>query len=338
MEPYEIPSSPIELTVHLIFGEGNDISGWVNQYPFMAIPGDGSFVNVSFKDINDEIETSATICAEVLYTHIHESNLFNNENSDNNEEDNSDFIVIYGGKENPDFDLIFRLEDAGWTRLEDSETIDIFEMCLHLPLLAGIHNVLFLVGEPGTRNFQAWSQSLIPLDTEVPPFGRRIMFDPIDASTGIEPKIDVDSEGRYDERDINPSLKGSLEKGLPSVVIHSEIVEPGIADIVFWVSSLADIGGLDLMAAGWAQIRVPEDFDPEIFESTERIQLALATKLIWTLTEANGIDEDGEPYLSLVSYEIENPAIVSPKLYHLLPDSLVEYCTVQRSLSELKES
>lgn len=343
MESYENSPNPVELTVHLLFGDPgdvhsfqgqeNDFSGWSNQYLFETLPGDGSFVNVLFRNPDGEIDTETSICASVVYSHVHEFQ--ENENSEINSEENAGFIVIYGGEENPDSEQILRLADAGWTPIEDDEIKDMFEMCSHLPPLAGIHNILILVGEPGTKKFQTWTQSITPLETEVPPFGRRLILDPINASTDLDSKIYIDAGGYYDERDINPSLKGSLKRGLPSVIIHSEIIEPGTADVVFWVTSLSDIDGIDMMAAGWAQIKTPEDFDPEVFEATERITLALATKFIWTIADENNLDEDGEPYIELKSCEIDNPAVVSPRLYHLLPDNLVEYCTIQRSLLDL---
>ena len=346
---FERHIAPIDLNVTILYGSEQDTIGWTRRSPFYEVPGDGSMVKVSFiipNEIEEPIDSEYVInenwdgesndptffFAEVLYTRIDESEV-EIEESFSEKDNHSNIMVLYAGEDYPQMDLVFQLEDVGWTRIDENETDYLVELCSALPPLAGLHNVIILIGEPLTPNFQVWSQSLTPSETEVPPFGRRMMLDPIDSA--VEPEDIVPNEsGEYDEREINPSSKGSLEKGLPAVVIHSEIVEPGMADIIFWVSSLSDIEGIDLLAAGWAEISVPDEFDPELFEATERIKLALATRIIWRSDESSGLDEDGIPYLSLISYEIEDPATLSPSLYHLLPEPLVEYCSLQRSISE----
>ena len=349
--------APIDLNVTVLFGSTEDTIGWSRRSPFYNIPGDGAMVKVAFiipDAIEEQIDSEYVInenwdgenkagesfFAEVLYTRIAED-AFDGEPASEEDyfaelDNHSNMMVLYAGDAYPDIKTVFQLEEAGWTRIDDNEIEYLVELCSSLPPLAGLHNVIMLVGEPCTQSFQVWSQSLEPRSTEVPPFGRRMMLDPIDSAKGSDDII-VNDSGEYDEREINPSANGSLENGLPAVVIHSEIVEPGMADVIFWVSSLSDIDGIDLLAAGWAQVSVPDGFDPEVFEATQRIQLALATKITWKSDESTGLDEDGVPYLALVSYEIEHPEVVSPSLYHLLPAPLVEYCALQRSLTEFGE-
>jgi hypothetical protein len=318
-----------ELEYHLIFGTYGQAVGWVKRAIDEA-PSEGERILVPCgKESDSEIVYS--LYAEVLYV----SSSSQDPEADSTE--NASRIVLYGSEEIPSPAIMDYLEAREWTRLDDDEVDDIIDMCSK-PTNIRQHNVLILVGKPGTPRFQAWGQSLVIGDSSLPPFGRRMLLDPVSSTPPSAVNIKLDPEtGQYDERNIDPRALGSLDQGLPSIVIHSELISQDEGDVIFWVSGLGEITGFDMLAAGWAQINIPEDFDPEEFQAETRIALALEVRLIWVregILSRNTENQEDELFV-IQSYTMDHSTLVSSEFYHLLPPLLAEYCQTQKALLRL---
>ena len=322
---YEL--EPFKLTVHLLFGDRGETSGWMKQYSFSSIPTDGSILAIPLAH-REEYQTEKIedlIARPALYTQIVYSNITLDDT------DTSDpVMIVYGGLDLPDLNLATFLEEEEWAQLDEITTEVLMTLCLDAPPSAGVHNILLTIGDPKDPDFQVWEQIYEPHDTEVLPFGSRVNIDPVDSMTVFDPVI-RDAEGFFNERSINVQSEGSLAGGLNVIVIHSEVVGPGIADVIYWAKDLGEIDGLDLIAEGWSKIKVPEDFDPEVIDIEARISLALMVTTMWTEDkEAKEFDQDGLPPLKWSSCEIDNPSEIHPSLYRLLPYFLVEKCRASR--------
>lgn len=322
---YEL--EPVKLMVHLLFGNQDETSGWVKDYSFSSIPTDGAILAIPLSHGNEyqSEKIEDLMASPSLYTQIIYSNL----RLDDTDESNP-IVIVYGGLDLPDLDLTTFLEEEDWEQLDQVTTEVLMTLCLEAPPSAGVHNILLIIGEPTDPDFQVWEQIYEPHDTEVLPFGSRVNIDPVDSMTLFDPVI-RDDKGFFNERSINVQDEGSLDEGLNVIVIHSEVIGPGVADIIYWAKDLGEINGLDLISEGWSQIKVPEDFDPEAIDISARISLALMVSIIWVEDkETNEFDQDGLPPLKWSSCEIDNPSEIHPSLYRLLPYPLIEKCRASR--------
>jgi hypothetical protein len=262
------------------------------------------------------------------------------------EEDGTEVSYLFGGEEIPDSDLQARFEAAFWTRMSDDEARDVLEIVAVTPPVAAIHDVLLLVGDPTARDedgnlvpVEAWNFYLNPDDPRLPMFGQRLQFDllnwiPDEDDEEDEDLDDLDEDVDSEEndpvipQDIDVWVPSSAAEGATALVVYCSIVDVGEAQVSFWVSSLGDIDGFDLMAAGWEKLG-PDTFDPVEFRAAERIDLALRTHLEIRM------DPYGEVYLT--DFEIQDAVNVSEDQYALLPPSMIEACRAARELLDVDD-
>lgn len=304
----------IDLTMAVVFGTPGNAVGWATQHQSDEVPLLG--VRAAFRVTSeDNEETPGEILAQVMFSDF--------------VDEGTVLAYLYGGPALPSGEFVSWLEAASWTPMDQEDVEEVLGVCSAAPPLAAVHSVLLLAGEPEGEDFQAWSRVVSPRDPVLPVFGQRMLIDSVEGM-GQDEDIDVtapDSSGEQAEPD--PLDVGSMAEGLPAITVFSGLASPGYAEIVFWTSGLGDVGGFDLMAAGWQQLSVPEQFDPVAFRAKQRINLALATRLVWRE------EEDGQEYLH--DLEMDDPEKVSPEDYDLLPPALASYCLARKEIADLPD-
>lgn len=107
------------------------------------------------------------------------------------------------------------------------------------------------------------------------------------------------------------------EDGIPAVVIYASLIQVGVARLMFWTPSLGDITDEDMRQSGWMNVEIPGRFDPVEFAFRRRLELALATHVVyevgpfagvrlgdWWVDAPELIDESDRAYLPPYLYEL----------------------------------
>jgi hypothetical protein len=315
-----------DLTLIVVFGVPGGLKGWAVQKEseeppllgyratFRLMPGEASSeINHVGPDDYDYDEGEDEVVAQVLFTCEVGSK-------------GDHLAYLYGGQDVPEEYFADRLTNAGWEEIASEDALEIYTVCSQMPPMAGYHNVLLLVGDPESEKFQAWSRSTPPDSPFLPIFGQRVLFDVIE-------NLDLDDDTHSHRKDepcncpVNNNtdiraLEGNMKEGLPSIVLYSETVGPGIADVIFWTKGLGDVDGIDMISKGWEMVATPDEFNPAEFEIKRRVEYAHRIK--FEMKE----DEEGDQYID--NYYIED--------FKSIPVADYEYITsdiIQRGLATL---
>lgn len=320
----------IDVTLCVAFGSRNRAVVWAGTYETEFAPTPGQSTEIHLHDPADERdEGPESIMAEVVYSEI---------------EDNGTTVVfLYAGEELPNEHVSSLFEASQWVPMSEAQARDIMEIVDAAPPMAHTHDVLLVAGdldardEDGNPTFEAWNREIAADDPVIPMFGERLYVDVLDALPFDEDEADGDIEDEIDEGDESPvgmrmvadeNNVGSAADGLPAVVFYAAKVDHGEAQVGFWVSSLADISGFDLVAAGWQKM-TPETFDPVEFRLAERVDLARRTRI------DTDVDSEGQYFLK--DYELLNAAQVEESQYELLPSALANHCRAAREMLGINE-
>lgn len=243
-------------------------------------------------------------------------------------------MVIYGGTSIPDLEFQESIESAGWERLTAEALKILGDAIDETPVLAATHEVVLIVGDPadidGLKTFQ---RILNPYDPALPLFSQRLRLEIAKDLDEVEyEEAEREDDGLTDEewhvlrerdtKEINEeladiSLVDGVHKGVPSVTIYSAIVRNGVGRIAFWTPSLGKLEPGNLVANGWDQLRVPQQFDPEEFRLLERVELAKQTAVTLEITEYGTT--------RIKDWTMEEPLLVTEDQYPLLPGMLIEH-------------
>lgn len=267
------------------------------------------------------------------------------------QEDGEGIAFVYAGVPHPPVELQEILQANSWLRLSDEDARGVLDVIEHANPVAAVQDLMLVIGDPqmdadGVAPMETWSRIVQPYDPTLPLFGQRLIlnaiagdevYDEDDESNEYEDDAAADAAAeaaqaaaaaRVDQRQDEVDLwaPGSRSEGLPALVIYCTATEPGAAQVAFWVASLSDLDGFDLLAAGW------EKFDPEVlnengdFQLATRVRLALRTKL--DIRE----DADGDSYVN--DFEIVDAGSVPESSYPLLPAGLADHCRFAAELGD----
>lgn len=326
----------MNVTLCVVFGSKHRAVVWAGTYETDNPPSPGQSTEIHLhaqRDMRDEYPES--ILTEVVHSEI--------------SDEGTALLFLYAGEELPDAHVTDLLEASQWIPMSEDQAQDIMDVVDSAPPMAYTHDVLLVVGsseekdETGSPVLEAWNRSIAADDPLIPMFGERLFVDVLDAFVeedieDMDEEDDVLDESESEssegglilslEMEANENNVGSGQGGLPAVVVYAAKVDPGEAQVAFWVSSLGDITGFDLVAAGWEKM-TPETFDSRDFRLSERVDLARRTRIYTDL------DEDGE-YM-LADYELENAGGVLESQYELLPSALVEHCVAAKEMLRLDD-
>lgn len=315
----------MDVTLCVAFGSRERAVVWAGSYQteFAPTPGQSTEIHLhSQPDARDEDPES--IFAEVVHAET--------------EDDGTTIVFLYAGEQLPDDHICMLLEASQWVPMNAVQARDVMEIVDAAPPMAHTHDVLLVVGdleakdEDGNPTFESWNRAIIPDDPVIPMFGERLYVDVLDAL----PSDDEEDESDDEDEDLSdsPTLvglqmianeddTGSAATGLPAVVFYAAKVDPGEAQVGFWVSSLGDVSGFDLVAAGWQKM-TPDIFDPIEFRLGERVDLARRTRI------DSDVDDDGQLFLK--DFELRDAARVEESQYELLPSALVNHCKAAKEM------
>ena len=300
----------IELTLAVVFGRPGEVVGWATQERADAVPPLG--MRAQFRVVDPADPGSDDDPDRLLYAQV----LFSGER-----DDGGHLAFLYGGTEVPSQEFADFLEAAQWTVLDAAAAEEVLSVCASAPPMAAVHETLLVTGDPDLGEVQAWLRSALPSEPVLPVFGQRVLLDPAD-STGEDTSDTL-------PRVLDLDRPGSLAEGMPALTLHAEIVEPGFAKVVFWVPDPGEVDAFALSAAGWDQVSVPDQFDPELFRLSRRIELAARTDI---RTE---VDDYGLERVRDIT--VAGAETVDPDDYELLPPAVAVHCQVQREMSDLED-
>lgn len=345
--PMQYETEPLKFNVNLVFGDEDISCGFTREHQDYRIPNEGFAVVIP---INEEDTPSEHPLLggyseeDAEYYDDHGDYIYAEVVHAEQNEGSMPRIILYGGDAIPDDYTLSLLEKVGWQSLGNDASQTIMRIVVESPDMAAFHSALLVAGEPDANDFQIWERTYRPIVKIVPSFGRRLIYDPVDSVTEYFP-FQVREDGMFYDMDVDLNIKGSLTRGLHSLVVFSEHTQPGVAEIVYWTKDLGEITGFDLMSEGWNQLKVPEDFDPSILDIRERINLASKVNTVSKrqgveayeasievqdiLEKQGGFEPDSIVIRSNI-YEMEDAHKVSPTVYHLLPYTLVLKCRVSR--------
>lgn len=290
------------VTLCLVFGEDGDAACWASLYETEEYPEPGSVLRL-------QLSTEDSVFSQVMLTL---------------EGDNDGVLVLlYGGPEQPDDEVTAALSH-GWNQMPDEVAHTLLHMCETAPMTAQTHDAVLVCGDPATGEVEVWERMMEPIDPLVPLFGQRLVLDALD----VLPDERARTADELPEPD--PTSSATLTDGIPVVVVSGMLMAPGFAEVVFWTRDLGEVSGADLTACDWSQVSVPDDFDPDEMQLSERVALALRTRFGWA-------PADEEDVVVLDEYTLEGAEDVEERLYALLPDELVEYCRMRRDLANISD-
>lgn len=333
----------MDVTLCLVFGSRDNAVVWAGSYETDEPPMEGQSTEIHLHTHPDLGEPEPdSIIAEVVHTEI--------------SEEGQGVVFLFAGEELPDERITSLLSALRWVPMSDSQAQDVMEIVEAAPPMARVHDVLLVAGDldrvdsEGKPDVEAWNRTISADDPVIPMFGERMYIDVLDALPyydeedmldGYEHGADEEHESDTEEPDLDadPNILdlipeadennvGSGATGLPAVVFYAAKVDPGEAQVGFWVSSLGDISGFDLMAAGWEKM-TPDTFNPTEFRLAERVDLSRRTHI--------DTDFDDEGQIILNDYEVENASQVSESQYELMPSALVNHCRTAREMLELDD-
>lgn len=323
----------MDVTLCLVFGSRDRAVVWAGSYETEEPPLTGQSTEVHLHTQPDMGEPEPdSIIAEVVHSEI--------------SEEGQAVVFLFAGEELPDERITTLLEALRWVPMSDSQAQDVMEIVEAAPPMARVHDVLLVVGDmdrvdaDGNPDVEAWNRTISADDPVIPMFGERLYVDVLDAiplydeEDFYSDEAEEDEDLAEDDESIDPediellleadeSNVGSAANGLPAVVFYSAKVDPGEAQVGFWVSSLGDVTGFDLVAAGWEKM-TPDTFDPVEFRLAERVDLSRRTNI--------DTDFDDEGQIILNDYEVENAAQVTESQYELMPSALVNHCRAAKEM------
>jgi len=316
----------MDVTLCLVFGSREHAIVWAGSYETEEppLPGQSTEVHLQTQPDLGEPEPESII-AEVVHSEI--------------SEEGQAVVFLFAGEELPDERITELLTALRWVPMSDVQARDVMEIVEAAPPMARVHDVLLVVGdlnrvdEDGNPDLEAWNRTINADDPVIPMFGERLYVDALDAIPLYDEDDFDDADDSEDDElvmeeielvpEANEENVGSAANGLPAVVFYAAKVDPGEAQVGFWVSSLGDITGFDLMAAGWEKM-TPDTFDPVEFRLEERVDLSRRTHI--------DTDFDDEGQMILNDYEVEGAALVTESQYELMPSALVNHCRMAKEM------
>jgi hypothetical protein len=325
----------MDVTLCLVFGSRDRAVVWAGAYetdqPPMA--GQSTQIHLHTRPDMEEDPEPEIIVAEVVHSEV--------------SEEGETVVFLYAGEYIPDERIVSLLSALRWLPMADNQAQDVMEIVAAAPPMARLHDVLLIVGEldgldnEGNPSVEAWNRTISADDPVIPMFGERMYLDVIDAISmdeeylledeyedGEESELVEGDEGVVFVPEANENNIGSAADGLPAVVFYAAKVDPGEAQVGFWVSSLGDITGFDLVAAGWEKMTA-DTFDPIEFRLSERVELSRRTRID---TE---FDEEGQIVLN--DFEVKNASEVTESQYALLPSALVNHCRAAKEMLSIDD-
>lgn len=302
--------------ISVVFGSRNDRIGWISEEELPELPHVGMPVVINVAGNTGPVEGQVYRAWE-------------------DDADEPGGMLIYGGPAIPDETFQQGIEFAGWERLTSEALKVLSDAVDDTPVLAATHEVVLLVGEPGTPDFTAYSRVLNPSDPVLPLFGQRVRLMAID--NGTEDDEDDMSDEEWDTyraqelARIESQLDGeadspSVEDGVPSVTLYSALVRTGIGRVAFWSPSLFGLTPADLIAHDWNMLIIPDEFNPDEFRAAERIRLARETTLTFVSTDTGVVKVD--------DWFMREPLKVTEDQHPLLPPMLVEHVRASREFQD----
>jgi hypothetical protein len=317
----------MDVTLCLVFGSLDRAIVWAGAYETDQPPMAGQSTEIHLHTQPDMQDSEPeTIIAEVVHSEV--------------SEEGETVVFLYAGEDMPDEHTISLLSALRWLPMSDNQAQDVMEIVAAAPPMARLHDVLLIVGDvnnldsEGNPSVEAWNRTISADDPVIPMFGERMYVDVIDAVPLDEDYEEVDENLDIDNEDIvfipaaNEENTGSAENGLPAVVFYAAKVDPGEAQVGFWVSSLGDITGFDLVAAGWEKM-TQDTFDPIEFRLSERVDLSRRTRI------ETDFDEEGQIVLN--DFEVKNAAEVTESQYELLPSALANHCRTAKEMLSIDD-
>jgi hypothetical protein len=326
----------VDITLCVAFGSTADHAVWAGTYRTDELPEVGMRTELRLTDSSIEKTDHDSIVAEVIYSDV--------------DSDGDPVVYLFAGPQIPDADVTDLLVQSSWVELGEEAAFGVMTILDAAPPTAAIHDVLLVIGDPsrtdeqGNPDVEAWHRVVAPHDPMIPMFAERLYLDPTDSMSDPDEDDDFDDDREFPEGDaavdgefpdsrmtnldIDLDEPGSPDEGYPCLVFYASKSEPGEAQLGFWVTSLGELTGFDLVAAGWVRL-TPEEFDAGDFRVAERVELALRTEIVTDL------DEDGDPFL--VDFEITDAIDVREDQYELLPHLLQEQAKASHELARVED-
>lgn len=309
--------------ISVVFGNRREAAGWITEQDVDGLPVVGTPVSINVGAPDSPLSAEGQVYR--AWPGV---------------DDDPGGIFIFGGSSVPDEDFQYGMDNASWDRISEEALRVLVETASQTPVLAAVHEVTLLVGNPGEPSrLLAFQRLLQPYDPVLPLFSQRLRVEALEDKTLEE----LDAQALLEEEDddevwneevnhLEKELRGlkpipAAKAGLPGLVIYSSIISNGVARVCFWSPSLGDVAEEDLVANAWDPIRVPEQFDPIDFRLGRRIELAMKSDVTFVDTEF-GTSTVNE-------WTIEEPLEVAEEDYPLLPPLLVEHCKAQKELRDI---
>jgi hypothetical protein len=302
--------------ISILFGVRDNKIGWVSEEEILVLPAIGMPVSLNLGSEYDEPVEGQVYRAW------------------KDEDGEPGGMLIYGGTRIPDTRFQELMEIAGWEQLTD-EALQILGSAVdETPVLAATHEVVLVIGDPAEiDSLQTFQRTLNPYDPALPLFSQRLRLEIAqdleeDEYNEVEEADDELTDAEWDMRRIqetaeinkellNTALIDGITKGIPAVTIYSAIISNGVGRIAFWTPNLGRLAPENLVANGWEQLLVPQQFDPEDFRLRERVGLARQTAVTFEITDYGTA--------RIKDWTMNDPLAVTEDQYPLLPEILVEH-------------
>lgn len=329
----------MRVIVSVLFGSRENAVGWIIEEQLPELPPLGVPVVIN-------IESNGVVSIEGQLYRTWESN---------EETGEPGGMLIYGGEDIPSKEFQATLEQVGWERLTRDALVVLFAAVQQTPVMAALHDVLIVVGEPEEQeNMIAFQRVLRPYDPTMLLFGQRVrlnlaneMNDEEDANqellteltsitedetqTSVEELMRIrDSELEEVEQELEGLIStDNVAKGIPAITIFSTIIRNGTGRIVFWCPKLGNVDPTILIANDWRQVSIPEDFNPQEFRLSDRIALAKRASVTFEPTEFGTFQTK--------EWSIEDPLSVKDEDFMLMPPVLVENIKAKRDIASIDD-
>ncbi len=302
--------------VSILFGVRNNKVGWVSESEINLLPNVGMVIPIRFGEEDD---------------HPLEGQVYR---AWEDEDGDPGGMVIYAGETIPDELFQESMETSGWERLTDEALKVLSDIIDETPVLAAIHEVVLIVGDPAREDrLLAFQRSLTPYDPALPLFSQRLRLD-LAQDVDKDEYDDAEEEGEElteeewrvfqenETRGINGeladnSLIDGLIRGIPAITIYSALVRSGLGRVAFWTSSLGNLTAEHLVENDWEELRIPQQLDPRDFRLSERVNLAKQSIVSFEITDFGTA--------RIRDWTMESPLLVGEDQYSLLPQMLVEH-------------
>lgn len=327
MEEYSSPAlcygEPIVLTIiSVVFGNRDHAAGWITEQEIEGLPIVGTPVSINVGSPDSPLSAEGQVYR--AWPEV---------------DGDPGGIFIYGGGSIPDDEFQDGMDGASWERISDEALKILVETASNTPVLAAVHEVTLVVGDPADKkSLHCFQRLLQPYDPVLPLFSQRLRVEAFEDKTlevlDEEASRDEEADDWSDELElIEKELRGqspisAAASGLPGLVVYSSLISNGVARVCFWSSGFGDVAPEDLVANAWDPIRIPEQFDPEDFRLERRVSLALRSDVTFVDTEFGTV--------TVNEWTIDDPLAVDEEDYSLLPPLLVEHCRAQKELEDIE--